>query len=30
MITRTSGIVILCGWLVASGALQAYHSLAAT
>jgi hypothetical protein len=28
MIKRTSGCVVLAGWLMASGALQAHHSLA--
>jgi len=27
MIKRTFGCVVLCGWLVASGAVQAHHSL---
>ena len=25
---RTLGCVVVCGWLMASGALQAHHSLA--
>src|SRR5438128_8685141 len=29
MIKRTLGCVALCGWLMASGSLQAHHSLAA-
>jgi hypothetical protein len=28
MIGRTFGYVVLCGWLMASGSLQAHHSLA--
>jgi hypothetical protein len=28
MITRTLGCAALCGWLMASGALQAHHSVA--
>lgn len=28
MIGRTSGCVVLCAWLMASGSLQAHHSLA--
>src|SRR2546426_10579514 len=28
MIKRTLGCVALCGWLMASGSLQAHHSLA--
>jgi hypothetical protein len=28
MIGRTSGCLVLCGWLMASGSLQAHHSLA--
>ena len=28
MIGRTFGCVVLCGWLMASGSLQAHHSLA--
>jgi len=28
MIKRTLGWVVLCGWLMASGSLQAHHSLA--
>jgi Family of unknown function (DUF6152) len=28
MIGRTLGCVVLCGWLMASGSLQAHHSLA--
>jgi hypothetical protein len=30
MISRTLGAVVLAGWLVASGSVQAHHSLAAT
>ncbi len=30
MIRRTLGCVVLGGWLIASGSLQAHHSLAAT
>jgi hypothetical protein len=30
MIKRTLGCVVLAGWLIASGSLQAHHSLAAT
>ena len=30
MIKRTLGCVVLGGWLIASGTLQAHHSLAAT
>jgi DNA/RNA endonuclease YhcR with UshA esterase domain len=29
MIKRTLGFVVVCGWLLASGALQAHHSLSA-
>ena len=29
MIKRTLGSVVVCGWLLAGGALQAHHSLAA-
>ncbi len=28
MIGRTFGCVVVCGWLMASGSLQAHHSLA--
>ena len=28
MIGRTLGCVVVCGWLIASGSLQAHHSLA--
>ena len=28
MIGRTMGCVVVCGWLMASGSLQAHHSLA--
>jgi hypothetical protein len=28
MIKRTLGSVVLCGWLMASGSLQAHHSIA--
>ena len=30
MTKRTSGCVVLCGWLMATGSLQAHHSLAGT
>jgi hypothetical protein len=30
MFKRALGCVVLCGWMMASGALQAHHSLAAT